>query len=57
MAPEVQRPAVPGARLAHTLGGNGALCEVFGTGLASMGFYRANRVGFMCEGLGGSLMA
>lgn len=48
---------MPGARLAHTLGGNGALCEVFGTGLASMGFYRANRVGFMCEGLGGSLMA
>lgn len=48
---------MPGARLAHTLGGNGALCGVFGTGLSSMGFYRANEGGFMCKGLGGSLMA
>lgn len=49
MAPEVQRPAVPGAHLAQTLGGIGALCSVFGTGLASTGFHRTNGGGFMCK--------
>lgn len=50
---------MPGAGLAQTLGGNATLCGVFlAPVLASLGFHRANgAAGFLCEGLGVSLMA